>query len=66
MDFVEHRCFCASYMEDNDSMMKFYMGLPSWKVFEHVNSILLPDIPRKWSPRSRGIFAKTSTSQNPY
>ena len=52
-DFVEHRCFSASCMEDNDSMTKFYTGLSSWKVFEHVFSILLPHIPRKRSLRSK-------------
>ena len=52
-DFVEHRCFSASCMENNDSMTMFYTGLSSWKVFEHVFSILLPHIPRKWSPRSK-------------
>ena len=43
--------FSAAYLEemDNDTMLKFYTGLPSWKVFEHVFSILLPHIPKRWS-----------------
>lgn len=45
--------FRASSMEDNDPMTKFYTGLPSWKVFEHVHSILLPHVSRKYSGRSK-------------
>ena len=44
--------FSAVYLESSDkdhSMLKFYTGLPSWKIFHHISSILVPYIPKKWS-----------------
>ena len=45
--------FSASFMEGNDTMTKFYTGLPSWDVFEHVYSIVAPHVPKKWSTNSK-------------
>ena len=44
--------FSATYLKSKDedySLVKFYTGLPTWKVFDHVLSILLPHIPKQWS-----------------
>jgi len=40
-------------MEGNDSVTKFYPGLPSWDVFEHVYSVLILHVPKKWSTHSK-------------
>ena len=47
------KCFGALFIEGNDSMTKFYTGLPSWDVFEHVYSILISHVPKKWSANSK-------------
>lgn len=52
-DYYKDGSFSALYIKDDDSMTKFYTGLPSWKVFEHVFSIILPHIPKTWSSRSK-------------
>ena len=44
--------FSAESLEESDedeSKIKFYTGLPSWDVFDHVLSLLLPHISKKWS-----------------
>ena len=41
-------------MEGNDdSMIMFYIGLTSWKVFEHVHSFIAPHIQQKKLNRSK-------------
>ena len=42
--------FTAVYLEstdEDDHMLQFYTGLPSWEVFHHICSILVPYIRKK-------------------
>ena len=49
----ESKGFSALAMQGNVSMTKFYTGLPSWDVFEHVYSILIPHVSEKYLTHSK-------------